>query len=583
MKTDFDVVVIGSGIAGSLLAWKLALQGKKVVILEAGDYGPQDKSGDPLLSRIKKVSQFAMSPAQVPSSPYSGTRGDVKAPRPNMIGIEKNYFDQSGSPRVYKSNYERIVGGSTWHWLGNVPRLVPNDFRMSTEYKLRSNLNGQDLTLDWPISYRELEPYYCEAEQAIGVSGDHDVWNGVLGAHRSVPFPMQEVWQSYGDSVIKRRLNGKRIRGVALDVLPTPQARNSEPFDNRPPCAGNSICVPICPIQAKYDATVHVNKATKKQAGDPEKKVNAELRERCVVTKLEVGSDKRVTKVNYVEWSDDESIPDREQSVTGKIVVLAAHAIESAKLLLLSGLANSSDMVGRNLMDHLQGYVGAILPEPVFPFRGPPTTSGIDNFRDGEFRREEAAFRMSFGNDGWGRQETPYETVGKLVRTDGLFGNELLRAVEDRITRMSRISYSSEQLPDPNNRVELSTAVDATGIQRPKITYNVNAYNRRGFRAARLTAVEIYRMLGSKPEEIDVRYKNDEDYSGAGHIMGTCRMGEDPVTSVVDAQCRTHDHQNLYVIGSAVFTTGGTANPTLTVAALAMRAADSIAEQLGAN
>ena len=572
MKEKYDVIIIGSGVAGALMAFKLAKQGIKVLILEAGDNGPEVEGEDELGARLEKVRKWAISSPKIPSAPYTSQAENKisKAPIPLVTEIEDGYYDQTGSPRTYKSNYERLVGGSTWHWLGNVPRLLPNDFRMWSKY---------GLAVDWPISYDDLEPYYVEAEHAIGVAGDHDVWNGVHGAKRSKEFPMQKVWECYGDSVIKRRLAGKSFRGVPLDVLPTPQARNSEPFDNRPLCAGNSICVPICPIQAKYDATVHLNKATKHQEDDSEIKVNAKLQSRCVVSKLEAGADGRITKVHFIRWSNDKKIKDKPDSATAPIVVLAAHAIESAKLLLISKIATRSDQVGRNLMDHLQGYGGAILPEPVFPFRGPPTTSGIDAFRDGDFRSKEAAFRMSMGNDGWGRQESPSETVSKLVRDGGIFGSTLRQRIENRVTRMFRISYSTEQLPDPENRVTLSDKKpDALGLKRPKIRYDVDDYNKRGRKRGRLTVTEIFKFL--EAEEFEIRYPDDIIYSGAGHIMGTCRMGNNPDESVVNAHCQAHDHPNLFVVSSAVFPTGGTANPTLTVAALAMRAADVIREHL---
>lgn len=577
-KEEYDVIIIGSGVAGALMAFKLAKQGVKVLILEAGDHGPGDEEGNELGSRLEKVRQWAISSPKIPSAPYTGTRADEKAPRPIVTKIDDGYYDQTESPRTYKSNYERLVGGSTWHWLGNVPRLLPNDFKMRSKYSL---------AVDWPISYDELEPYYSEAEHAIGVAGDHDAWdrpneNGIRGVHeafRNKRFPMQKVWECYGDSVIKRRLAGKNIRGVPLEILPTPQARNSEPFDNRPPCAGNSICVPICPIQAKYDATATLKKATSHQKDDTDLKVEAELRSRCVVSKLETGSDKRITKVHYIQWSADENVDDESKVATGRIVVVAAHAIESAKLLLISNVANESDQVGRNLMDHLQGYGGAILPEPLFPFRGPPTTSGIDAFRDGEFRRAEAAFRMSLGNDGWGRQESPTETVSKLVRGEGLFGANLRHRIEDRVTRMFRISYSTEQLPYEKNRVTLlPTKKDGLGLPRPRIIYDVDSYNQRGRKRGREVVTEIFKLL--EAEEVNIRYPNDIEYSGAGHIMGTTRMGNDPTSSVVDAECRAHKNPNLFIVTSGNFPTGGTANPTLTVAALAMRAADAVRDQL---
>ena len=148
---------------------------------------------------------------------------------------------------------------------------------------------------------------------------------------------------------------------------------------------------------------------------------------------------------------------------------------------------------------------------------------------------------------------------------------------------MFRISYSSEQLPHPENRVTLSDENEKFGakLPRPKIQYDVDDYNKRGRRTAREVAAEIFRLL--EAEESVPRYPNEfveNAYSGAGHIMGTTRMGNDPRSSVVDAECRAHEHPNLFVVTSGNFPTGGTANPTLTVAALALRAADAVRDQL---
>jgi choline dehydrogenase-like flavoprotein len=307
------------------------------------------------------------------------------------------------------------------------------------------------------------------------------------------------------------------------------------------------------------------------------------LREKSVVTNLAVDEDGCVRRVTYKTWDNT------EHTVVARVVVLAAHAIETPKLLLMSagdrapcGVANSSDQVGRNLMDHLQGAGVALLPEPVFPFRGPPTTSGIDAFRDGEFRRTRSAFRMSLGNDGWGRVESPYATLLNLVNKQGLFGAELKERLAERITRQFRISYSTEMLPKEENQVTLSDQVDGLGIRKPKLHIKVDEYNKLAFENAWEVMRTIFTSLHVKPEEM-VLPTNRNEYSGAGHIMGTCRMGMDPAQSVVDAECRTHDHPNLFILGASVFPTGGTANPTLTVAALSLRAAETIKAQLRAG
>jgi choline dehydrogenase-like flavoprotein len=264
--------------------------------------------------------------------------------------------------------------------------------------------------------------------------------------------------------------------------------------------------------------------------------------------------------------------------VTAELIVIAAHAIETPKLLLLSGLANSSDQVGRNLMDHLSKSTFGLAPEKVFPFRGPPSTSGIESFRDGDFRKDYAGFRLSLNNDGWSRKNAPYTEIIDFVTNKQLIGSGLQSAVFDRVARQVRFSCSVEVAPDPSNRVELSALTDALGVPRPKITFTPPNYSFNGLTQATKVMGDMFRLIAAT--EIDLG-TDPQAYDGAGHIMGTCRMGNDPKSSVVDAQCRTHDHKNLFIAGSSVFPTVGSPNPTLSIAALALRAADDIAAQLG--
>jgi choline dehydrogenase-like flavoprotein len=548
MDDEFDVIIVGAGIAGALMAWKLAAANANVLLLEAGEHSPE---------RVDLVGTFAVASLKTPRSPYKGRAGDIYAPSPEG---DFDYYEQDPKGDLYKSTYERRVGGTTWHWLGNAPRLIPNDFRLYSQYGVGK---------DWPITYLDLEPWYGAAERAIGVSGDHEEWQDLLGAHRSEPFPMTKIWTSHSDGRVKEAIKGLTYEGREIRVVSTPQARNSQPYQGRPLCAGNSICVPICPIKAKYDATVHVEMA--QSAG-------VKLRSQCVVTRLQVGEDMNVKGLTYKTWDNV------EHTVTGKIVILAANAIETPKLLLMSasdrfpkGVANGSDQVGRNLMDHLQGAGTALSREPLFPFRGPPTTSGIDVFRDGDFRRQHGAFRMSLGNDGWGRVESPYDTIFKLVKSSGFFGTALRGRLVDRITRQFRISYSTEVLPSEHNRVQLSANVDGLGIPKPKLSVVLDDYNRNAFRKA----WDVMRTIFTAMKADEIATPTDPNkYSGAGHIMGTCRMGKDPADSVVDSECRSHEHRNLFIIGSSVFPTGGTANPTLTIAALTLRAVGSVQDQL---
>lgn len=535
-RLEADVVIVGSGIAGSLIAWQLATAGVNVLVLEAG----------PWVDRAASVERYRAAVAKVPESPYEDL---PYAPRPTVLALDE-YYQQVG-PDTFGSTYVRRVGGSTWHWQGTMIRYVPNDFRMQSTYGVAE---------DWPITYDDLEPWYVQAENATGVAGE-SVEGDLMP--RSAPFPMPPLPASYVDQVI-----AQAVEPLGLQVRTNPQAKNSQPFDGRPPCCGNNICVPICPIAAKYDASVHARKA--QDAG-------ARIEVDAVAHRVEVDSEGRVTRILFKR-------PDNsEHEAVGRVFVIAAHAIETPKLLLMSrtdalpnGVANASDQVGRNLMDHPTQVSLCLSRDPVWPFRAPVETSGIETYRDGDFRGDWAAFRTPIGNDGWSFGGTlPTDMAINLVREEGLLGPDLRTQVKDVTQRQVRLAALLEQLPDPENRVTLSEdRTDALGLPHPRINYRVDDYTLRGREEAIRMADQVFDAIGAtQREHVDVLF-------GAGHIIGTYRMGTDPNTSVVNAQGRTHDHPNLYLVGSGVFPTSGTANPTMTLAALAMWTGETIRGEL---
>jgi choline dehydrogenase-like flavoprotein len=532
-----DVVAIGAGVAGALIAARLARAGASVTLLEAGPRVDRDEAADAYRAALAKT----------PESPYPGTEW---APRPDVLDLDA-YYVQTG-PEKFKSTYIRRVGGTTWHWLGTAVRLLPSDFEMRTRF---------GVGVDWPLTYDDLEPWYVAAEAELGVAGDS---SRDLGSPRSASYPMPAFPISYGDA----NLLVPAAQALGLTVEPTPQARASVEYQGRPVCCGNATCIPVCPIGAKYDGGAHVAQA--EAAG-------ARVVENAVAHRIEVEAEGKVSAVRYKR-------PDgSEETIAGRAYVGAAHAFETAKLLLIStgeatpnGVANSSDQVGRNLADHPILLLIAAARDPYYPYRGPLSVAGIEQTREGDFRNQRSAFRIEIGNDGWSWPGFDPLGVAQELIGQGYVGEELFRLVGERSAHQFRLASLTEQLPDPNNRiVPDETKTDALGIPLPKLSYSYDAYTLAGIESARRTHDQLFDAVG-------VTFKQHVDgIQGAGHVMGTYRMGDDPATSVTDADGRTHDHPNLFLAGCGLFPTFGTANPTLTLAALALRTASVIAADLG--
>ncbi len=642
---QYDVVIIGAGVSGNLIAKQLGLAGKKVLILEAGLAVPD--------SREEYMNNFYLALAKVPESPYpalAGRKGTkdhpagklldpatLPTPRATVLGLgqppDKSYLVQAQptgqnappDPKTgevrglqFSSTYERNGGGTSWHWLGTSLRELENDIQLYTKY-------GHGV--DWPLTYSELQPLWALAEKEIGVAASvvQQEPLEVVGLEypQGYQYPMGPIPTSIVDQTISGGISGLQVPGTLPDtpggsdptmydvfVTPTPAGRNSEPYDDRRVCAGNTNCIPICPIQAKWDPTVTLGKAL--DTG------NVTVSYQSVAYNVGVNGNS-VTSVDYYVWSRDDqgNLQKVSKSVTAKIYVLACHAIENAKLLLLSnnckGIANTSDQVGRNLMDHPLYLSWALADQPLWGYRGPLATAGIESLRDGEFRKYRASFRMEIGNEGWnfsvgdpyttaryfitGTNDSGLNNGGPKGTPQRLGGSALALKLNNLLTRQFRIACMFDQSPLQDNRVTLDidpntcqpNHTDGLGIPRPKVEYGLDPYTMEGFRMAAFVCSAIYKQMGateftktSVGATGDFTYRGqDYHYYGAGHVVGTHRMGNDPYTSVVDASQRSHDLPNMWVVGSGSFPTVCTANPTLTLMALAFKSADSIIAALG--
>jgi choline dehydrogenase-like flavoprotein len=630
----YDVVIVGGGFAGAAIAKVIAESGgKRILILEAGR-----ETGMSPDKYASQVTDFQSSLAKEPNTPYpnnpnapqadgSDLRQILGQPAPGAAPTStvdaKGYLVQTG-PLPFGSDYTRALGGTSLHWLGTCLRMLPNDFKLRTMY-------GQGV--DWPIGYEQLRSYYERAEiDIIGVAGSvtDQHYPGINNRKYfdAYHYPMHPIPDSYLDQVLASKLNGQTIsvRGndYTVRMSNTPAARNSVPRGSYVPvgapdnpqqgqrCEGNSNCIPICPVQAKYSAlkTLYELKRLHPGEGDQRQRLTGTqsavtIQTQAVASAVELDEHGRVSGITYQVYDDENTIPTRApRTVRGKVYVLAANAVQNATLLLASGAANSSGQVGRNLMDHPLILTWGLTPEPVWGFRGPLSTSGLEMFRDGPFRDRSAAFRIEVGNDGWNfSAHAPNSTVEAMVKR-GKYGRDLRRAIGEVIPRQFRLALEMEQLPEASNYVTIDAAYrDQLDNYRPVIRYDLPDYVRSGFAMAKEASDAMFRLLGVPPlggDENPDDFPYPRDYTtyrptdagyvtygdsgytfwGAGHLAGTHRMGNSRASSVVNFQQRSWDHDNLYLVGCGSMPTIGTSNPTLTMTALAIMAGESIVADL---
>jgi choline dehydrogenase-like flavoprotein len=595
----YDAVIVGAGISGAIIASELAAAGHRVLMLEAG------RGDDITLSRYNEhLSQFYSTPYKDNQSPYPVNpnadmprTSDAQKIRPGQPA-HSAYLVQNG-PFSTDTVYTRVFGGTTMHWEGKTLRMLPQDFQMQTRF-------GQGL--NWPLEYQELEPYYRHAEREIGVSADIEdqAYLGITFAPGYV-FPMKGLPLSYLDQTVARDVDGTTLEldgeQFVLKVRPFPQGRNGIPnpaydkgkgftpvaavsttqVEEGGRCQGNNNCVPLCPVQAKYNAGKTLAKAFSTGRVD--------LLAQTVASKVEIDPRSgRVSQIEYKAYPDPASPAHTTGKVRGRIFILSANAIENARLMLASGLSSSSGLVGRNLMDHAYLLSWALLPEIAGTMRGTNCTGGIVALRGGSFRRRQAGFAVDIHNDGWGwAMGSPYSDLLDIVDDGNLFGPSLRRALVDKISRQLQLAFMVEMPPNPSNRVTVDSQYrDPLGNMRPVLSFGVPDYTMRGVAFARQLARRIFQRLGAvdhteyQPEDYGYVTYEGEGYAirGGNHLAGTHIMGTGSDNSVVDAQLRSWDHENLYLVGGGSMPTIGTSNITLTIAALCFRSARHMIKQL---
>ncbi|MGI8491608.1 MAG: GMC oxidoreductase, partial [Acidimicrobiales bacterium] len=558
-------IVVGSGAGGAVMAMELAGAGWDVVILEKGSnyytglgsaQGPQRTlfSNDEVKDKLRYFEQ------------------------PDPIAFPRTFRADASGPATYVGPLNDLpvtVGGGTVHWDAKTPRFWDIDFK---GLSMLGPFPGADMA-DWPFSYGDLAPYYDEVEALIGVAGAVGQMpaNTLAHAPHHRDFPMPPGPQQRSSSLI-----AEGCRTLGLHPYPFPMAINSQPYDGRATCNNCGFCSGYgCPILARVGALAPLQRAMRTGRVD--------LRTESMAVRVH-HSGTRATAVSYL------SADGTMHTESADLVVLAASAIETTRLALLSGLPDRSGRLGRRLMFHsfTLGF-GIFLHERVHAYRGRSSTVCMEDWADPDYTGARVAAKaagLPYIRGGLcecgGSQEpvaegTFYQLILSLLQPQKPFGatfKQLMRTslLRDRLSGMQMIGTD---LPYMTNTVDLDPKVkDMFGVPAPRITYSLGNHEN----VASLFYIPIMTaVLKAAGADLSAAIPGSTQSFTPGssmpdtkHIMGGMQMGTSPSNSVTDPYGRIHGFDNLVVADGSVFVTSGAQHPTNTLMAGALRSARNL-------
>lgn len=531
LLSKVNAVIVGAGAGGGIVAKELAQAGLSVVLLERGDWPRYDRNNDDELYSQR--------------TPALGNPFGPDSRHPRVL------VDAAGSTRVvlpdeggYSAN-AGCVGGGSVSYGAMAWRYMPQDFRLKSIYGA-----VKDSTLeDWPITYDDLEPFYEKAEYEFGVSGDASA-NPFAGPRRK-PFPMP----AFPYSKEGRRI-AEATKRMGLHPFPIPMLRNSVPYNGRPACIHMRSCVGFaCPVNAKagsQNTVIPMALATG----------NCQVRTGCVAAEI-VLTDLGLAR--GVRYFDSEG---RAQEQPADLVVVSASATETARLLLNSksklfpnGAGNNHDWVGRNLQSHAYISACGILEEEIYEEAGPGATVALCDYNHGNPGLVGGGLLANEFID------LPYLFCFNRPPDAPRWGKAHKDFQRRYFKRLLRIKGPVQEMPNFSARVTVDPAVkDAWGIPVCRLSGSRHPYD-----------LEVGEYLSQKAEAIVKEMGATRTWrshvglglSGGQHQAGTCRMGNDPTTSVTNRFGQVHDIDNLFIADGSLHVTNGGFNPVLNIMALA--------------
>ena len=520
----YDVCVIGSGAAGGALATSLAEQGVKTVLVEGGPY---------------------RDPAKIDSHrwPYENMKSTVP---PVRVVPDREPTIYRGDP--VGLSRARVLGGRTTHWNAVSLRFSADDFR-------EWSLNG--IEEDWPITYDEIAPYYDQAEERMVVCGTKEGLEVLPDGKfiKSLPLRCSEK--------ILQRASAK----FGIRLIPVRKALTTEPGHRRATCHHCGHCMMGCGVSAIYNTAEHMIPVAMETG-------NLDLHVDWMAHELLTDADGNIRAGRFVERAGS-----KEMEIEARVFAVCGGSVETPRLLLNSrstkfpnGLANNGDNVGRYLHGHCTSMTFGFLSDLVG--REPVNNDGA--FDHAYIPRFKPYRKVDYsGGFGYQINIRSYMSPSHAHHLHG-YGEGFKRRVRELHQGLSILGGYGKVVAARNNRVTLhSTRKDANGLPVPIVDFKWSDNDRAIHKDMLATADEIYAEA-----KVDFLYRTQVETIGgfASHEVGTCRMGTDPKTSVLNKWNQAHEVKNLFVIDGSTFTTFPEKNPTLTITALAMRAADSIVE-----